>query len=73
MNTLRSVGILLIVAGALGASYGGFSYTKETHEANIGPIQLQVAERERVNIPMWAGLGAIGVGLLLLLAGSQKK
>jgi hypothetical protein len=73
MNTLRSVGILFIVAGALGASYGGFSYTKETHEANIGPIQLQVAERERVNIPMWAGLGAIGVGLLLLLAGSQKK
>jgi hypothetical protein len=73
MNTLRSVGILFIVAGALGASYGDFSYTKETHEANIGPIQLQVAERERVNIPMWAGLGAIGVGLLLLLAGSQKK
>ena len=73
MNTLRSVGILFIVAGALGASYGGFSYTKETHEANIGPIQLQVTERERVNIPMWAGLGAIGVGLLLLLAGSRKK
>lgn len=73
MNTLKFVGILFIVAGALGASYGGFSYTKETHEANIGPLQLQVTERERVNIPMWAGLGAVGVGLLLLLAGSRKK
>lgn len=73
MNTLKFVAILLIVAGALGATYGGFNYTKETHEANIGPIQLQVTEQERVNIPMWAGLGTIGVGLLLLLISSRKK
>ena len=73
MNTLKFVAILLIVGGALGAAYGGFNYTKETHEANIGPLQLQVKERERVNIPMWAGLGTVGIGLLLLLIGSRKK
>ena len=73
MNTLKFVAILLIVGGALGAAYGGFNYTKETHEANIGPLQLQVKEQERVNIPMWAGLGTVGIGLLLLLIGSRKK
>jgi hypothetical protein len=73
MNTLKLVAVLLIVAGVLGASYGGFSYTKETHAANIGPIHLQVLEQERVNIPLWAGLGAVGVGLALLLAGSRKS
>ena len=72
MNALRLVAIVLLVAGALGASYGGFSYTKETHAANIGPIHLQVTEQERVNIPLWAGVGAMAVGLALLLAGSRK-
>jgi drug/metabolite transporter (DMT)-like permease len=72
MNALKIVAILLIVAGALGATYGGFSYTKETHAASIGPLQLQMVEKERVNIPMWAGLAAIGAGVMLLLAASRK-
>ncbi len=71
MNPIRIIAILLIVAGALGASYGGFSYTKETHATSIGPLKLQVVEQERVNIPMWAGLAAIGLGALLLL-GTRK-
>jgi hypothetical protein len=72
MNAVKLAAILLIVAGVLGATYGGFSYTRETHAANLGPLHLQVLEQERVNIPMWAGIGAIGVGLALLLAGSRK-
>jgi hypothetical protein len=72
MNALRLIAVLLIVAGGLGATYGGFSYTKETHAADIGPLHLQVVEKERVNIPLWAGLAAVGVGLALLLAGSRK-
>lgn len=72
MNTSKILGILLIAAGALGATYGGFSYTRETHAANLGPLHVQVLEQQRVNIPMWAGIGAIGVGLVLLLAGSRK-
>ena len=72
MNSIKILAVLLIVAGALGVTYGGFSYTKETHAANIGPVHLQVLEQERVNIPLWAGVGAIGVGLVLLLAGSRK-
>ena len=72
MNSIKILAVLLIVAGALGVTYGGFSYTKETHAANIGPVHLQVLEQERVNIPLWAGVGARGVGLVLLLAGSRK-
>jgi hypothetical protein len=72
MNTVKLVAIVLMIAGALGAAYGGFSYTKETHAANIGPLHLQVLEQEQVNIPVWVGMGAIGVGLALLLAASRK-
>jgi hypothetical protein len=67
MNAQTIAAIVLIVVGALGIGYGGFSYTSETHNANMGPIQMSFSERERVNIPMWAGVGAIAVGALLLL------
>ena len=67
MNPMRLAGVVLVVAGALALAYGGFSYTKETHEAKLGPIELSVKDRERVNIPVWAGLAAVGVGVLLLV------
>jgi hypothetical protein len=71
MDARKIIAILLIVGGALGLVYGGFSYTKETHQADLGPLQLQVNETQRVLIPLWAGIGAI-VGGVLLLVGSRK-
>jgi hypothetical protein len=56
----------LIVAGALGLAYGNFSYTKETHEAKIGSLELSVKDKETVNIPVWVGVAAIVVGGILL-------
>jgi hypothetical protein len=71
MNAIKLVAILLIVLGILSLGYGGFTYTKETHNADIGPLHLQVDEKEHVNIPLWAGIGAL-VGGALLLASSGK-
>ena len=67
MDTIKIVALVLIVAGILGLVYGSFIYTKETHEAKIGPLQLSVKEKETINIPVWAGVGAIVVGAVLLL------
>lgn len=67
MNPVKIVGIVLIVAGILGLVYGGFSYTKETHETKIGPLELSVKDKETVNVPVWAGVGAIVIGGFLLL------
>ena len=67
MNNLKIVAIILIVAGTLGLVYGGFTYTKETHDAKLGPLELSVKEKERVNIPVWAGVGAIAAGVVLLV------
>lgn len=72
MNATKGVAIVLIVLGILALVYGGFSYTKETHEGNLGPIEFSVKDKERVNIPMWAGIGAIVVGGVLLLAGKKS-
>ncbi len=70
---MKIVGIVLIVAGALGLLYGGFSYTKDTTAAKIGPIELSVKKKETINVPVWAGVGAIAVGGLLLVFGSKRK
>ncbi len=72
MSPMRIAGIVFIVAGALALAYGGFSFTKETHKAEIGPLKLQVQEKERVNVPQWAGIGAIVLGVVLLAAGGKK-
>mgnify|MGYP000997330100 CR=1 FL=1 len=73
MNTTRLVAIALIVAGALGLAYGGFSYTKDTTAVKLGPIELSIREKETVNIPVWAGVAAIVVGGVLLLAGGKGR
>ncbi|MHB1203461.1 MAG: hypothetical protein ACYCZC_10015 [Acidithiobacillus sp.] len=73
MNAVKLAAIALIVAGVLGLAYGSFSYTKETHEAKLGPIQLSVKEKQTINIPVWAGVGAIALGGVLLLVGSKKR
>ena len=72
MNFVRLLGALLIAAGVLGLVYGGFSFTKETHDIKLGPIELAVKEKESVSVPSWAGIGAIALGAALLLFGGKK-
>jgi multidrug transporter EmrE-like cation transporter len=73
MNAMKIAGVVLIVAGALALAYGGFSFTKETHKAEVGPLKLSVQEKERVNVPQWLGIGAIVAGIVLLVVPSNKK
>lgn len=73
MNALRLTGIALIVIGLAGFFTGGFSFTKDTTAAKIGPLELTVQEKESVNIPQWLSLGAVAVGALVLVAGFRKS
>ena len=72
MGPLKILAIILIVAGVLGLAYGTFTYTKETHTANVGPLTLSVKDKETVDVPLWASVGAIVVGVVLLVTGRTK-
>ena len=65
---MRMTAIVLLLTGVLGLVYGGFSYTRETHEAKVGPLQISISEKQRVNVPIWAGVALViaGGGLLLV-------
>ena len=71
MNTNTLLAIVLIIGGILGLAYGGFSYTKDTHTADIGGLHFSLSEKEHVNVPLWAGIAAIVAGVVLI--GSARK
>jgi len=73
MNAMRITGIVLIVLGLAGFFTGGFSFTKDTTAAKIGPIELTVKERESVNIPQWLSIGAVVLGAVVLVMGARKS
>ncbi|MHB8471608.1 MAG: hypothetical protein ACYDC8_01900 [Gammaproteobacteria bacterium] len=73
MNSVKIVAIVLMIAGALGLVYGGFSYTKSTQEAKIGPLELTVQDKHTVNVPVWVGVGAIVLGGVLLVISDRKS
>jgi TRAP-type C4-dicarboxylate transport system permease small subunit len=68
---MRILAIALLAAGLLALLYGGFSYTRETHDAKVGPLEISISEKQRVNVPMWAGVVAVAAGAGLLL--TQKR
>lgn len=72
MSGLRAFAFTLIIVGILGLAYGGFTYTRKTHSTNIGPVEIAVQEKETVNVPIWAGIGAIVLGSGLLFVKPKK-
>jgi len=66
------LGRFLVVAGIAGLALGSFIFTKETHEASVGPVEIKVAERQTVNVPLWAGIAAIVAGAGMLLVGGRR-
>lgn len=72
MNSTKMAALVLIVAGVLALVYGGFTYTKDTHQADIGPIHMSVDEKEHVSVPVWAGVGALVLGGVLFLVGNKR-
>jgi len=73
MSAGKSMAIVLVVAGILGLLYGKFSYTEETHDIKLGPLEMSIAEKQTVNVPVWTGVGAIVGGGMLLLYGRKKS
>ena len=72
MNSTKMAALVLIVAGVLALAYGGFTYTKDTHDADIGPIHMSVDEKEHVSVPVWAGVGALVLGGVLFLVANKR-
>lgn len=67
MNAIKILGIIIALLGVLALIYGGFTYVEDTHDADLGPVEFQIQEKETVNIPVWGGVAAVIVGAGMLL------
>jgi uncharacterized membrane protein len=73
MNIKKLIGIVLLALGIVFLAIRGFSYTKDTHTADLGPLgSFSVKEKERVNIPTWVGVVVAIAGAALLVLPSRK-
>lgn len=72
MKGMNIAAAVLIIAGIAALAFGSFTYSNDTHDENIGPIEMSVKETNDINIPVWAGVGAIVVGGVMLLVGTRK-
>lgn len=67
----KTIAVVLIAAGVLGLVYGKVSYTKEKHQAKVGPIEFTLKDKQSVAIPVWASVGVIALGVGILLVGRK--
>lgn len=72
MSIYKLVAIAFIVGGTVGLVYGGFSFTKETHDVDLGVLNVSIDEKEYVNVPIWAGIAGIVIGAGLLLSSKRS-
>lgn len=72
MNPKNLVAAVLLVAGLVGLIYGGFSYTKDTTVAKLGSLEISAQEKKSIDFPLWASVGALVAGGLLLALGNRK-
>jgi hypothetical protein len=72
MNGMRVLAIILMVLGGLGLAYGGFTYTKSSSTADLGPISVEIKDEERVNIPLWAGVVLLVAGGAMLMVPGRR-
>ncbi len=70
---MRILGLILIVLGLVGLVVGGISYTREREAVEIGPLSVNVEEKETIPIPPVAGGIALLAGIGLLVAGGRRR
>lgn len=72
MNRINLLGAVFLGLGILALVHGGFSYTKDTDKVEIGPVHLELKDRETVHIPVWLGIAAAATGGALLANRSRR-
>ena len=72
MKAATIVGILLIVVGIIGFAAGGFSFTHEKKDVDMGPVQIEHKQTKTVPIsPILSTVALVG-GIGLVIVGARS-
>jgi len=70
---MRTLGIVLIVAGILMFVFNGFNYQTEKRVVDLGPLKVDKQENHYIGWPVYAGGIALIAGIVVLVAGKKKN
>jgi len=69
---MRTLGIVLIIAGILMLIFTNISFTKEEKVVDLGPLEVNKKEKKTIDWPSYAGGIAVVSGIVVLLAYRRK-
>jgi hypothetical protein len=72
VDAMKTIGIILIVAGSIALIYGGFSYTKNREVVDLGPLEITTSEQKTFPVPAVVGAAALIGGIVLLVSGMRR-
>ena len=67
----RTVGIVLVIIGAVMLIWTGFTYTKKEKVVDAGPIEISADRQKTVNWPPYLG-GVLLVGGIVIVLTAKK-
>ena len=70
---MKIAGLLLIIVGVAALIYGGFTYTSQKKEVNIGDIQINKTENHSLPVPPILGIVAVVGGAALFYLGAKQR
>jgi uncharacterized membrane protein YidH (DUF202 family) len=73
MKAATVAGLVLIVIGIIGFAMGGFSFTHEKKDVDLGPIQIEHQQKKTVPIPPILSAIALVGGIGLVVVGVRSK
>jgi uncharacterized membrane protein len=68
----KSIGLALIILGAILLIWTGFTYTKKEKIIDAGPIQVSADREKSVNWPPYAGGIVLIAGVIILISSKRK-
>ncbi len=68
----KTLGIILIIVGAVMLIWTGFSFTRKEKVVDIGPLEVSADKKEQVNWPPYVG-GIVLVAGFVLLVTTKKR
>jgi hypothetical protein len=73
MKPATIIGAILILVGVVGFAMGGFSFTHEKKDVDMGPVQISHEQQKTVPIPpILSGIALVG-GIALVAVGVRSR
>jgi uncharacterized membrane protein HdeD (DUF308 family) len=70
---MKTLGIILIVAGILMLIFTNINFTTEKKVLDAGPLQVNKEEHKSIGWPSYAGAIAVVAGIVVLLSDRRKS